>query len=500
MARRMRLTAQKPKPHAHPSSAKAGNQAHARFPASVLPGPHSRWWAGLLCLALLLALSYARLWPRINNHDFQVFYRASERLSHGENIYADIAPFQAALESGTFNLQAEIAWPYAYPPLPAILMRPLAALPYASVATLWTVANILLLLLGCLLTIHALPATQPNTPKLLYVLALLALIDFYPAEVALRLGQLEIVQFFLLALALWLLASHREISGGAILGLATALKLFPAVFIGLLFWQGRFRAAFSGVLVALAGLILGYTIIGWHELPAYLRFTSVYTAGGMLAFPFNQSLTAFWTRNLTTNLFTPPLWGLDLPALARTLSLLSIAAVGLPTLWLCRPLNIGVSGSPSPGTGDATAAGGWGSAPSWYFPLRYALSVTTLLLVLPHSQVYGFVWLLIPLLVLAGWLLDARPLNAWRWWAALLLVYLLVGRHWVLYRPLLTRFVSAHVTAGTILLWALCVLALWQHRLEVAGDRRLSTTDEPPSGRSSVVGRRSSVSPEGDNA
>ncbi|HBY94776.1 MAG TPA: hypothetical protein DEP84_12600, partial [Chloroflexi bacterium] len=406
-----------------------------------------RVWPAVALLAVLLAASYVRLWPRINNHDFAVFYRAGQRLRAGESVYADTAAFKAALDNGRFDLKADITWPYAYPPLPAILMVPVTFLPYDVAATGWTLLNIGLLVAGCALVVAALlrfEVSRAFYSAFLVAGALAALIAFYPAEVALRLGQLEIVQFFLIALAFWLLVTDCELSGGAVLGLATALKLFPGALIGLLLWQRRYRAAAAGLVVGLGGLIVGYSAVGWHELPAYLAFTSAYTAGGMLAFPFNQSLTAFWTRNLTFNLFSEPLRGLNLPLLARLLSLASIAAVGLPTVALC-----------------------WGRLRGWAFALSYALAVTALLLVLPHSQVYGFVWLLLPLLTLLAWLWMHRGRGRWtRVLLSLGLVglYLLVGRHWVYYRPLVTRLVTAHVTFGTLGLWAFVAAALLHSR------------------------------------
>lgn len=420
--------------------AEAGARVRPSWPQA------SRGWLAVALLALLLAASYARLWPRINNHDFAVFYQASQRLRSGESIYADTAAFKGALDGGTFNLRDDIAWPYAYPPLPAIVMVPVTLLPYDVAATGWTLLNIALLVAGCALVVGALlhfKQVDASQTAMLAATALIALVSFYPAEVALRLGQLEIVQFFLIALAFWLLVSDRELSGGAVLGLATALKLFPGALIGLLLWQRRWRAAAAGVVVGLGGLVLGYSVIGWHELPTYLAFTSAYTAGGMLAFPFNQSLTAFWTRNLTANLFSEPLRGLNEPGLARILSVASIAAVGLPTVVLC-----------------------WGRLRGWAFALSYVLAVTALLLVLPHSQIYGFVWLLLPLLTLAAWIWTRREQSRRRVILLLALVglYLLVGRHWVYYRPMVTRLVTAHVTFGTLGLWAFVAAALLQSR------------------------------------
>ena len=53
--------------------------------------------------------------------------------------------------------------------------------------------------------------------------------------------------------------------------------------------------------------------------------------------------------------------------------------------------------------------------------------VVALLLVSPHSQVYTFVWALIPLLVLGVRLLDAGA--GWGRWLAFVAAYVLLGRN-----------------------------------------------------------------------
>ncbi len=89
--------------------------------------PRSRLWlVATALLAVLIVVDYVRLWPRVNNKDFRVFVEAGEALGRGKDIFADIEPFKALLESGKFDMKdPDVRWPYAYPPLGAILALPL---------------------------------------------------------------------------------------------------------------------------------------------------------------------------------------------------------------------------------------------------------------------------------------------------------------------------------------------------------------------------------------
>jgi hypothetical protein len=171
--------------------------------------------------------------------------------------------------------------------------------------------------------------------------------------------------------------------------------------------------------------------------------------GAYAAFPFNQSLNGFLTRNLVRNIFSPTLLGLHRPGLARALTLGgdALALLGSAALaWHAQP---------------------WPSAPTEEEHLRfaqeYALGVVAMLLVFPHSQVYALVWLLIPLLALGVDLLTP-PRGAWWEWMLGALAYLLVGRYFILYVPGVTRLAQSHYFLGMVLLGALWSWRLWVRR------------------------------------
>jgi len=91
------------------------------------------------------------------------------------------------------------------------------------------------------------------------------------------------------------------------------------------------------------------------------------------------------------------------------------------------------------------------------------LGVAALLLVSPHSQVYTFVWALIPLIVVMSELLKQER-SRWLAWLALGVAYLLIGREFQLYLPGVTRFVQSHYLFGALLLWGLVVAIMGERR------------------------------------
>ncbi|MGB9592538.1 MAG: glycosyltransferase family 87 protein [Anaerolineae bacterium] len=392
----------------------------------------NRWVQVLVILALAALVVWwgVGVFRITNNHDFEVQYQAAERLRAGENIYADSEGFKAALESGQFNMGDDsIRWPYANPPLLAILTVPLTFLSYDVAAVLWTGLTALFLLAAC----AAVLAAIGRLDWVGAVVALVLLYGYYPATVCLRLGQVEILLFLLIALAFLALKRGRDEWAGAALGIATAIKFFPGALILFLAWKRKWKAAAWGLGVAAAALGASVLIAGPANFAAYTEAWSVYAGGAFSAFPLNQSLNGFFSRLFRPNIFWPTLRGLELPGLATGLWLGSAAVLGAALAWFTRkPVD----------------------ARSPRFDLEFGAAIVVLLLAQPHSQVYAFVWLLLPLIVVACRVVRTYP---WSWLEAgvLLVAYFMLGRQWFQFPPIPVRFVRSHVMFGTLLLAAL---------------------------------------------
>jgi len=406
--------------------------------------PRRGAWLIVALLALSLCVQLADVWRVTNHHDLAVFLRAANRLAADEDIYADAAPFQAAIESGSFSLRDDsVVWPYAYSPLIAILFLPMRGLSLETVGVGWWIANNLMLLGGCWLALRSVAYATPGRVALVFLM----LHGYAPAVSALRLGQIEILQFLLLAVTLWGLRRDREVLAGLALGLATGLKFFPGALIVWLLWRRRWRPALWAIGSAVLLTVGSFALVGWDAFTRYLSFSSMYGIGGAYAaFPLNHSLNGLFSRNLMANVFSASLKGWDLPALAKGLTL----AADLMIVAVCAAL----TGRGWSRKGAATPQDAWRD------PLEFALATSALLLVSPHSQVYGFVWALLPLIV---WTMARYADDATRWWhwGLALLAYLLVGRDYELFVPGITRLVQAHFTLGALLLWGLVGGGLW---------------------------------------
>ena len=174
--------------------------------------------------------------------DVRAYYDAGARLNAGQPLY----PPDANTNLANF---------YRYPPLLAIVFRPLALFPYEVVAPLWG----LLMVAAFLLTVRRLGFTT-NTALAVAILAL-------PIGWTLAIGQAQSVMTLFIAL-------------GTPLGVALAanIKLFPAL-IGL-YWLGRRDWRRLGELIAwgLALLAVQFALEPAGTI-AFLRFPNLDQVG-----------------------------------------------------------------------------------------------------------------------------------------------------------------------------------------------------------------------------
>ncbi|HKP61879.1 MAG TPA: glycosyltransferase family 87 protein [Polyangiales bacterium] len=170
--------------------------------------------AGFNLLALLVIVCWLALLPSLHRFppDIQIYYRAAQRLAHGEALYP--------LHSG-----------YIYPPLLAQALA-LVPLPRAGVLVLWSV----LLAASALITVWlGLRAARLRVPEVSINTQLLSALGFglllsEPVFRGLLLGNASPLVAGLLALAansFWTF----PLASGVLLGLATSIKIVPGVLL-----------------------------------------------------------------------------------------------------------------------------------------------------------------------------------------------------------------------------------------------------------------------------
>jgi alpha-1,2-mannosyltransferase len=174
--------------------------------------------------------------------DVHAYYDAGARLNAGQPLYAQ----PAGVDDAAF---------YRYPPLLAILFRPLALLPFAIAAAVWMVA-VGLMFAATLVRIDI------RRPVPLFAVCALAL----PIGWSLVIGQAQVAVTLLLALgAPWSVA------------LATNLKLFPILVA--IWWLGRRRwRSLLELLVWLVVLGAAQLVLepaGTLAYPSFLRLDQV---------------------------------------------------------------------------------------------------------------------------------------------------------------------------------------------------------------------------------
>jgi hypothetical protein len=221
------------------------------LPAADTAGLSAGWLHGrrarlavaiTLTLEVGLVIGFAAVYRPF---DLQIYLWGGRAVTHGLQLYL---------------VQSDGNW-FTYPPFAAVLFTPLAALPSLVVRLGWEVATVAAFALCCALTLK-LAGYQPSRSLLLAVVA--AGLALEPVYHTLYLGQVNVFLMALVLVDVWLVAQGRR--AGAGIGLATAIKLVPGIFI--LFFLLTRR---TGDAVRAAVTVAGCALIGFAVDPSASR-------------------------------------------------------------------------------------------------------------------------------------------------------------------------------------------------------------------------------------
>ncbi|WP_328744712.1 glycosyltransferase 87 family protein [Streptomyces sp. NBC_00285] len=242
---------------------------------------------------------------------------------------------------------------FTYPPFAAVAMLPMALLGLRAAIAL-----------GLLLNLVALAAVVRLLTGRAWrrygwygcALGACVLALFEPLRDTFSFGQVNLLLLALVLVDAWLLATGRERRAGIGIGLAAAVKLTPALFIGLLLIARRWRAAAVATVVALAAT--GFAAVVAPGASRFYWTDAMWdtTRVGRLDYVSNQSLQGILAR------LGEPDRGVWAGAVLLTLC-----------VWAVRARR-------------AAAAGDWAAA--------FALTGLTACLVSPITWVHHLVWLL----------------------------------------------------------------------------------------------------------
>jgi alpha-1,2-mannosyltransferase len=177
--------------------------------------------------------------------DLDVYRTAGRAIWHGYDLYGSRVRVRQ--------------YGFTYPPFAALLFAVPARLPFVVDLVLMTVASLLSLRLVIRLSAPALVRAL-RAPRPAWALGgVVVLVVCEPVRATLWDGQINLL---LAAMVLWdlLAPSHRW--RGALVGVAAAIKLTPAIFVLYLLIRRQFRAALTAV-----GGFAAATVLAWAVLP-----------------------------------------------------------------------------------------------------------------------------------------------------------------------------------------------------------------------------------------
>ncbi len=259
-------------------------------PAVTEDDPGGRTARRIVTVVALAAVLPALYWPgRVHDFfDLKIYMRAMDWWAAGHPLYEYVQPdrVQGALY-------------FTYPPFAALLLRPFALLPLGATVAIFTGLTVL----GVVATTRWLvtPVVARHDLPWLFTLTVAVLLAFAVESTreTISFGQINMLLVVLiLADLLFAVPGGRRWAGVGV-GLATALKLFPGIFILYLLATRRWRAAVVASATAAVATLLAATVAprdSWrfwtHELWATDRV-------GRTDYTGNQSLFGLLSRITT---------------------------------------------------------------------------------------------------------------------------------------------------------------------------------------------------------
>ena len=181
-------------------------------------------------LLLLAAIAAPIMVLHVGASDLDVYRHGASALVHGRSLYGP--DFAASIRSHL---------PFTYPPFASVGALALLPLPETLTAQLWGAATILMLAWCVRVSFGSLLDRFSRNSDVVWALLVGSLLLTRPVYDHLADGQVDIL---LMTLCLAdVLSPHPRWPRGALVGIATAIKLVPGIFIPYLWLTGRRRAA-----------------------------------------------------------------------------------------------------------------------------------------------------------------------------------------------------------------------------------------------------------------
>src|SRR5580692_4226709 len=312
-----------------PAEARAGHRGPASWPGRAA-GRVAVWpswavsalgvlaWAAALAAVAPLVRGYLTNAPDQRMVDLAVYRTGGLSVLQGQPLY-------------TMLTQPPQLLPFTYPPVAALFAVPLAVMPWSAAQLVWVPFIYGPLAVVIWFAFAPLLRRAGRMRTVVFAVVFAACAYLFPLRDEMRFGQVDMV---LLAMAVADCAAVApRWPRGALVGLATAIKLVPGVFIVYLWLSGRRRAAVTAAAAALA-----WTVGAWLVLPhdSVTYWTGVIFQSGRLGSnsgTANQSLRGMLLREFLPGQAPGAVWA----AVALVVAVAGTALLGVllsPVSWI----------------------------------------------------------------------------------------------------------------------------------------------------------------------
>lgn len=263
---------------------------------------------------------------RIYEKDFLSPYLMARALLDGADPHAplpDLARTYLGIPDYSY-----FSHPSPHPPLMALLFLPLGFLSYKAAFFLWLAVEA-----GCLVAFLLLLRNwfgkELSAPRA--ALALTYIVSWSPFQVEMRWGQFNLLLLLLLTGALILMRGGRDRGGGAVLGLALAMKMMGWPILIYLALRRRWQSVTVAIAVVAASNMIAVALLGLGWAETYYRKIGPSVAALCQSDKSNYSTWTFGRRLfLGANLYG----GAHAAPIYESQTLARVAWLGIPALVL----------------------------------------------------------------------------------------------------------------------------------------------------------------------
>ncbi|BBZ41046.1 mannosyltransferase [Mycobacterium conspicuum] len=230
----------------------------------------------LLIVSIAARLAWTYLAPNGANFvDLHVYLGGAAALDHPGTLYS----YVYADQTPDFPL------PFTYPPFAAVVFYPLHLLPFGLVAFLWQAATIAALY-GAIRLSQRLLGSDVQGGHRAAMLWTAATIWIEPLRSTFDYGQINML---LMLAVLWAVCSTRWWLTGLLVGLASGIKLTPAIAGVYLLGVRRYGAAVCSAVVFVASVAVSVVVVGDQARYYFTDLLGDARRVGPIATSFNQS-------------------------------------------------------------------------------------------------------------------------------------------------------------------------------------------------------------------